>query len=134
MVEEYLKGAGLRVRDWQKDFDQGCIIIDEIEEAARECSRAIFLFSEDDKLLGTDDVAAPRDNVVFEAGYFMNARGRRDVLIIREGAAKMPADLGGAIYAALPSRKTTPVADMRSALEKQLSRFITGELQSRSAR
>ena len=51
-------------------------------------------------------VAAPRDNVVFEAGYFIGVKGKRNVLIIRESGSKMPADLGGDIYAALPDRTT----------------------------
>ena len=58
---------------------------------------------------GTERLAAPRDNVIFETGLFLNARGRDRVMIIREGNAKMPADLGGIIYASLPSR-TDPVA------------------------
>ena len=48
--------------------------------------------------------AAPRDNVVFEAGYFVSAKGKERVLIVREKGAKMPADLGGDIYASLDDR------------------------------
>lgn len=128
MVAEYLVRKGLRVRDWQRDFRHGYLIIDEIEKAARECSHAIFLFSEDDKLLGTDEITVPRDNVVFEAGYFMNARGRGDVLIIREGKAKIPADLGGAIYAGVPSRDTTPIGEIRAAIEEKVATFLQGTL------
>jgi hypothetical protein len=39
--------------------------------------------------------AVPRDNVVFEAGYFIRAKGKDRVLIVREAGAKTPADLGG---------------------------------------
>jgi predicted nucleotide-binding protein len=39
--------------------------------------------------------AVPRDNVLFEAGYFIQAKGKDRVLIVREAGAKMPADLGG---------------------------------------
>jgi predicted nucleotide-binding protein len=46
----------------------------------------------------------PRDNVVFEAGYFIAAKGKRNVLVIREAGSKMPADLGGDIYALLQDR------------------------------
>jgi len=48
--------------------------------------------------------AVPRDNVVFEAGYFAAAKGRDRVLIIKEEGAKMPADLGGNIYLTLSQR------------------------------
>jgi predicted nucleotide-binding protein len=43
--------------------------------------------------------------VVFEAGYFINAKGKDHVLIILEKNAKMPADLGGDIYASLEEIK-----------------------------
>ncbi len=47
----------------------------------------------------------PRDNVVFEAGYFSALKGKAKVLIVRESGAKMPADLGGDIYAALANKE-----------------------------
>ena len=47
----------------------------------------------------------PRDNVVFEAGYFSALKGKAKVLIVRESGAKMPADLGGDIYAALSDKE-----------------------------
>ena len=49
-------------------------------------------------------LAVPRDNVVFEAGYFIGLKGKRNVLIVREAGSKMPADLGGDIYASLTDR------------------------------
>ena len=104
-VDAHLSELGLSVRNWRTDFNYGRSIIGEIEAAARDCSCAIFIFSEDDEqMLGTERFAAPRDNVIFETGLFLNARGRDRVMIIREGNAKMPADLGGIIYAALPNR------------------------------
>src|SRR5580658_1114485 len=62
-----------------------------------------LLFTKDDDLINPDqrETAVPRDNVVFEAGYFIGLKGKRNVLIIRESGSKMPADLGGDIYAAL---------------------------------
>jgi hypothetical protein len=49
-------------------------------------------------------IAAPRDNVVFEAGFFIHAKGKNNVLIIREHGAKFPADLGGDIYVSLDEK------------------------------
>lgn len=88
---------GATVLDWQTDFSPGSSILQQIEQAVARCSAGVFLFTKDDKL--TDDAhpdkAVPRDNVVFEAGYFINAKGKDHVLIVREAGAKMPADLGG---------------------------------------
>jgi hypothetical protein len=130
LVSKHLQGKGLRVRDWSKHFRHARIILDELEEAARDCSCAIFVFSGDDKLHGTKKVAAPRDNVIFETGYFMYARGRDRVLILRAGAAKMPADLGGVIYTPWAtrkraSRKKASVTDeMSASVKKELDAFI----------
>ena len=40
----------------------------------------------------------PRDNVVFEAGYFMNSHGPTRTVIIVQGDTKVLADYGGYIY------------------------------------
>jgi hypothetical protein len=84
----------------------GRSILAQIEEAASRCNAGIFLFTKDDDLVdnGQPDTSAPRDNVVFEAGYFIGLRGKRNVLIVREQGSKMPADLGGDIYALLPDK------------------------------
>ena len=70
---------------------------------------------------GEGDKAAPRDNVVFEAGYFAHAKGHRRVLIVLEDGAKMPADLGGAIYASLADRSNIdPIATQLESFIKSL--------------
>lgn len=108
-IIKYLQNVlKVSVMDWAIDFDPGPSILQRITEAAARCHCGIFLFTKDDappaakaKLVK----ALPRDNVVFEAGYFMHAKGPNRVLIVLEEGAKMPADLGGNIYAALPNRK-----------------------------
>jgi hypothetical protein len=99
--------AGLSVLDWATDFDPATSILHQIEEASRRCGAGIFLFTKDDALSDQNvkDRAVPRDNVVFEAGYFSAFKGKSKVLIVRESGAKMPADLGGDIYAALKNRE-----------------------------
>lgn len=100
------RDVGATVLDWQRDFKPGKSILEEIEEARVRCTVGIFLFTKDDVLESPGAVgqAAPRDNVVFEAGYFVSAKGKDRVLIVREKGAKMPADLGGDIYAPLDDR------------------------------
>ena len=112
----------LRVRDWAVDFAAAGIIIDEIETASRLCSGGIFLFTNDDIIEGTEMKAAPRDNVVFEAGYFAAAKGRDRVLIIREEGAKMPADLGGNIYLSLTNRND--ISTIHSAIREFIERRL----------
>lgn len=122
-VHLYLKEKlSLNIRNWELDFAAAGIIIDEIETASKLCSGGIFLFTNDDLLEGNNNKAAPRDNVVFEAGYFAAAKGRDRVLIILEEGAKMPADLGGNIYLSLTDRNDIrPIESaIRDFVEKRL--------------
>jgi hypothetical protein len=119
-VKTHILALGARVLDWQTDFIPGRTILEQIEQAAARSIGGIFLFTKDDDLADRSKVAVavPRDNVVFEAGYFIAAKGKRNVLIIRQAGSKMPADLGGDIYAALPSR------DSIAPIERTLAAFM----------
>lgn len=121
-IKSFVTDAGASVLDWRTDFSLGRSVLDEISEASRRCSAGIFLFTRDDALSEgavSVDKAIPRDNVVFEAGYFMSLKGPKRVLIVRESGAKMPADLGGQIYATVPDKSDI------SPIKSDLARFIT---------
>jgi Predicted nucleotide-binding protein containing TIR-like domain len=122
IIENRLTREGATVLNYMMDFRSGTSILNEIALAASCCSAGIFLFAENDPLEGKPGEAAPRDNVVFEAGYFMNSKGPERCLIIREGNAKMPADLGGAIYLHLNGP-----GDIAS-IESRLTRFLKDNL------
>ena len=100
------KDLHVTVLDWKTDFSPSRFILQQIEEAAARCSAGIFLFTRDDPITNETQAykAVPRDNVVFEAGFFINAKGKEHVLIVLENGTKMPADLGGDIYAALDDK------------------------------
>ncbi|UVT17438.1 MAG: nucleotide-binding protein [Nitrospira sp.] len=112
--------VGLSVLDWATDFDPATSILQQIEMASKRCGAGIFLFTKDDELAdGSAKVqAVPRDNVVFEAGYFSALKGKSRVLIVRESGAKMPADLGGDIYAQLEDRQQI------EPIKSVISRFL----------
>ena len=119
-VKRYLLSLGVKVLDWQTDFIPGRTILDQIEQAASRSVGGIFLFTKDDDLVdhGQAELAMPRDNVVFEAGYFIGLKGKHNVLIIRESGSKMPADLGGDIYASLRDK------NLIAPIERTLQAFI----------
>lgn len=119
-IKRYLASQNASVLDWQSDFIPGRTIIDQIEEAASRSIAGIFLFTKDDDLASPSEFhqSVPRDNVVFEAGYFSGLKGKRNVLIVREAGSKMPADLGGDIYAALMDRNDI------APIERTLAAFI----------
>lgn len=117
--------TGASILDWQTDFTLGGTILDEITEASNRCNAGIFLFTQDDNVLETRSQtdqkdalnwASPRDNVVFEAGYFISSKGSKRVLIVRQEGTKMPADLGGMIYTSLASR--TAIEPIKDQLRK----------------
>jgi len=109
----------MRVLNYSMDFRPGKSILDQIESAAKECACGVFLFTNDDEMVsGTNAQAAPRDNVIFEAGYFLRAKGKERVLIIREEGAKMPADLGGVVYLSLKNRSQI------APIETQIRKFL----------
>ena len=82
------------------------------------------LLSEDDPLEGASGGVAPRDNVVFEAGYLMSAKGPERCLIVRRGEAKMPADVGGNIYVHL--KKSSDVSSIAPRLKDFVVRKQVG--------
>jgi hypothetical protein len=122
-IHLYLRELDVTVQDWAMDFQSAGTIMDEVERAVDECRCGIFLFTNSDKMEGDrPDRAAPRDNVVFEAGLFMRAKGKERTLIVREAGAKMPTDLGGVIYEQLDDR------DDISTIERKLRRFLEARL------
>jgi len=122
-LDMFFTKRGCRVLRWETDFLAGRHILQEIERMDHTCASGIFLFTKDDPLdeqiRNEERLAAPRDNVVFEAGYFMSRRGPKRTLIILENGAKMPADLGGIIRVNLKDR--TDISPIEKDLEKWLA-------------
>jgi len=126
-VHKFLsKTMKLRVFDWH-DFRTGDTIWESIERAERLTNCGLFLFMSDDKLsVGNKREFAPRDNVVYEAGYFAGAKGRKDSLIIREEGAKVPTDLGGILDLKLVSRGD--ISPIETPLRLHLERILNTKL------
>jgi Predicted nucleotide-binding protein containing TIR-like domain len=117
-VERFLNELGATVLDWKADFAPSNMILSQIKEAASCCSSAVFLFTKDDPIDGAPGQMAPRDNVLFEAGFFCHAKGQQRVLIIHEKGAKIPADLGGNIFASLDDR--SDIGPIKGSIQKFL--------------
>lgn len=111
----FLEDQQIRVLDWHRDFTAAETVLEQIEQAARRCLGGVFLFTHDDTMThGAETRAVPRDNVIFETGYFIRAKGKRRTLIIREGDAKIPADIGGDIFVPLDDR--SDISSIKQAL------------------
>ena len=86
------------VEPWTTTFNPGRSTLDRLVELSQEVDFAAFVFAQDD-WTATDasqaGQAAPRDNVVFEAGLFGGALGIRRTFILHANASKLPSDLLG---------------------------------------
>jgi predicted nucleotide-binding protein len=85
----------------------------------------IFLFMADDQIEApAGKQSAPRDNVVYEAGFFAGAKGRRSTLVVVEKGAKVPTDLQGMIYLELENR--SDIAPIETRLREYLAALLEG--------
>lgn len=124
-ISFFLTGLGVDVLDWHQ-FRTSGFILQRIEEAARATSCGIFLFTASDQLTReTGSHKAPRDNVIFELGYFSGQKGKERTLVIVEDETKVPTDLGGYIHVSLAQDRKI------SSIETRLAEFIRDNIESR---
>src|SRR6476620_9879598 len=91
------------VEPWTTSFNPGTTTLERLLELTGEVDFAAFVFAQDDWTSNTPPgsessapgQAAPRDNVVFEAGLFGGALGMRRTFILHAHGAKLPTDLLG---------------------------------------
>jgi len=88
-----------RITIWtQNTFRLSRITINEIKEASLHADYAIFILSVDDVTISRKrESQAPRDNTIFETGFFMGAMGIENVFILKPRGVdiKLPTDLLG---------------------------------------
>jgi hypothetical protein len=92
------------VEPWTTSFNPGTTTLERLLELTREVDFAAFVFAQDDWTSSNTSTAAdslapgqaaPRDNVVFEAGLFGGVLGMRRTFILHANGAKLPSDLLG---------------------------------------
>jgi predicted nucleotide-binding protein with TIR-like domain len=90
-----------QVQPWTTSFNPGTTTLERLLELTREVDFAAFVFARDDWTAKSEaetaqtGQAAPRDNVVFEAGLFGGVLGMRRTFILHANGAKLPTDLLG---------------------------------------
>src|SRR4029079_13315116 len=109
------------VEPWTTVFNPGVSTLDRLVGLTREGDFAAFVFAQDAWTGSPADPAAtgqaaPRDNVVFEAGLFGGALGMRRTFILHAKGAKLPTDLLGMTAVRYPEGLTP--ADMREVNQK----------------
>ena len=109
-VARIIEKQGLEAIILSEQANQGKTIIEKIEENA-DVDAAICLFTGDDygRAKGTEaeeNKLRARQNVVFEAGYFMGKLGRKNVIIVAEKNLELPSDMQGVVYTDAGNWKT----------------------------
>jgi len=121
-----------RVEPWMTSFNPGTNTLERLVELAHEVDFAVLAFARDDWTATSAPSspsagagqAAPRDNVVFEAGLFGGALGMRRIFILHASGSKLPSDLLG-LTCVRYSDATTPteidivIQKLRKAIEDE---------------
>ncbi len=99
-----------------EQVNNGNSIIEKIESYC-DVSAAVILFTKDDmgKLKSAESYTyRARQNVVFEAGYFIAKLGRSRVIIIKEEELEIPSDLSGVVYTARNNWQVEVLRELKS--------------------
>lgn len=99
-VARLVERQGLEAIILSEQANRGKTIIEKFEEHS-DVGAAICLFTGDDHGKAKDATSEnlrARQNVVFEAGYFMGKLGRENVVLIANPDIEIPSDLKGVVY------------------------------------
>lgn len=99
-VARMVEKQGLETIILSEQANRGKTIIEKFEEHS-DVGAAICLFTGDDYGKAKDATSEnlrARQNVVFEAGYFMGKLGRENVVLIANPDIEIPSDLKGVVY------------------------------------
>lgn len=99
-VARIIEKQGIEAIILSEQANGGKTIIEKIEENS-DVGAAICLFTGDDYGRAKDATSEnlrARQNVVFEAGYFMGKLGRGNVILIASPDIEIPSDLQGVVY------------------------------------
>ena len=107
-VARIIEKQGIEAVILSEQANQGKTIIEKIEEHS-DVGAAICLFTGDDYGKAKDATSEnlrARQNVVFEAGYFMGKLGRENVIIVADKNLELPSDMQGVVYTDAGNWKT----------------------------
>lgn len=115
-VARIIEKQGIEAIILSEQANQGKTIIEKIEENA-DVDAAICLFTGDDygraKGIETEkSKLRARQNVVFEAGYFMGKLGRKNVIIVADKNLELPSDMQGVVYTDAGNWKTEVLQEL----------------------
>ncbi len=101
VVKHALEGVGISTIPWRRVFRPGDYGLDALDRLMHQADGAVLIATADDRTWyrGVESFS-PRDNIIFELGYFLHAFGRQRIAIVRvphhDGTLpRVPTDLSG---------------------------------------
>lgn len=118
-VARFLEKVGLEAIILTEQPNDGRTIIEKFEDHADEAAYAVILATPDDVggAKSGPSASRPRQNVVFELGFFVGRLGRRKVCLLRKGDLEGFSDFQGVVYTEL---------DPQGAWKTRLARELEG--------
>ena len=117
-VARRLEQQGIEAIILSEQVNRGKTIIEKLESYS-DVHVAIVLFTSDDlgcakEEKGNEKYRA-RQNVVFEAGYFMGYLGRENIIMISDETVEIPGDLSGMVYTTKDSWEVEMLKELNAA-------------------
>ena len=120
-VARRLEQQGIEAIILSEQVNRGRTIIEKLE-AYSDVNVAIILFTQDDLGVAKEEKGnekyRARQNVVFEAGYFMGYLGRENIIMIADENVEIPGDLSGMVYTTRDSWEFEMLKELNAAGKK----------------
>lgn len=117
-VARRLDQQGIEAIILSEQVNRGRTIIEKLE-AYSDVNVAIILFTQDDLGVAKEEKGnekyRARQNVVFEAGYFMGYLGRENIIMIADENVEIPGDLSGMVYTTRDSWEFEMLKELNAA-------------------
>lgn len=129
-IEVQFKHDSICFRPWTSGvFGAGGIVFDDLQKQVQEVDFALFLITPDDKVQSrSNEHFAPRDNVIFEMGLFMDHLGRERAFLLREHHLdlKIPTDLLGITALTYVRNNSRSLADQLRPACNEFRKLVRG--------
>ena len=117
-VARRLEQQGIEAIILSEQVNRGRTIIEKLE-AYSDVNVAIILFTQDNLGVAKEEKGnekyRARQNVVFEAGYFMGYLGRENIIMIADENVEIPGDLSGMVYTTRDSWEFEMLKELNAA-------------------
>ena len=116
-VSNLLRKVGIPPIILHEQINASDTIIEKLERYGAEAAAAVILFTPDDfGNVATEEEKRKRarQNVVFEAGFFMGLLGRnKTIIVVTDDNIELPGDLSGVVYSTGETAETAIAAELK---------------------